>query len=95
MPGFINDNIHYRLTGFRIIGPKNLAATVPFHASQMFSRNVGAFLSDLTKEGRVELDMEDECVTGTLITRDGEIVHERVRQAMGLEPLVAPQGSPA
>jgi NAD(P) transhydrogenase subunit alpha len=80
--------------GVTIIGPKNLPATVPFHASQMFSRNVGAFLADLTNEGRLELNMEDECVAGTLITHAGEIVHERVRQAMGLEPLAAPQGSP-
>ncbi len=89
----LGETIRHR--GVVIIGPKNLAATVPFHASQMFSRNVGAFLSDLTKEGRVELNMDDECVTGTLITHQGEIVHERVRKAMGLEPLVAPQGSPA
>ena len=48
-----------------------------------------------TERRYMELNMDDECVTGTLITHQGEIVHDRVRKAMGLEPLVAPQGSPA
>ena len=81
--------------GVVIMGPNNLAASAPYHASQMFSRNVGAFVQELTKDGRIELDLENECVVGTLITRDGEIVHERVRQSMGLEPLAAAQGSTA
>ena len=81
--------------GVTILGPKNLPATVPFHASQMFSRNVGAFLLDLTKDGSVELNTDDECVTGTLVTQNGEIVNDRVRKVMGLEPLAQPQGSPA
>ncbi|MCG8407960.1 MAG: Re/Si-specific NAD(P)(+) transhydrogenase subunit alpha [Phycisphaerales bacterium] len=79
--------------GVSIMGPKNLPASVPYHASQMFSRNVGAFLQELIKEGRVVLDMENECVTGTLITQSGEIVHQRVRESMGLEPLATVQGS--
>jgi NAD(P) transhydrogenase subunit alpha len=73
--------------GVRIIGPPNLPATVPHHASQMYSRNLGAFLNDLVKDGKLVLDREDECVTGTLVTEDGEIVHGRVREAMGLGPL--------
>lgn len=70
--------------GVIIMGPKNLPASIPYHASQMFSRNVGAFLQEITKEGRLELDKENECVTGTLITENGEVAHERVREAMGL-----------
>jgi len=73
--------------GVTILGPLNLPATVPYHASQMFSRNVGAFLLDLTKEGQVVLDRANECVAGTLITENGESVHPRVREAMGLAPL--------
>jgi len=69
--------------GVLIIGPANLPATIPFHASQMFSRNVGAFLQDLTKDGAIVLSADDECVTGTLITRDGAVVHPRVKELMG------------
>lgn len=69
--------------GVLILGPTNLPASVPFHASQMYSRNVGAFLQDLVKEGQLILSMDDECVAGTLITQGGQIVHPRVRDAMG------------
>lgn len=72
----VNDN------GVRIMGPANLPSSVPFHASQMFSRNVCSFLLDLTKDGVVQLDPDDECVTGTMITRDGQVVHPRVKDAM-------------
>ncbi len=71
--------------GVYILGPKNLPASVPFHASQMYSRNVAAFLEDLVKEGKLTLNLEDECVAGTLITHNGEIVHARVRDAMGMQ----------
>ncbi|MCB9852966.1 MAG: Re/Si-specific NAD(P)(+) transhydrogenase subunit alpha [Phycisphaerales bacterium] len=81
--------------GVVILGPRNLPSSVPFHASQMFSRNVGAFLQDLTKEGKIRLSEEDECVVGTVITQDGEVKHARVREMMGLPPLVAAEGSPA
>ncbi len=70
--------------GVLILGPENLPASVPYHASQMFSRNVGAFLLDLTKDGRIALNKEDECVAGTLITVNGEIIHPRVREVMGM-----------
>lgn len=81
--------------GVVILGPNNLPSTVPFHASQMYSRNIGAFLQDLTKEGTITLNPEDECVVGTVITQGREILHARVRDLMGLPPLVAAEGSPA
>lgn len=74
--------------GVIILGPNNLPSTVPFHASQMYSRNIGSFLQDLTKDGTITLDREDECVAGTVITAAKEVVHSRVREAMGLAPLV-------
>lgn len=70
--------------GVIILGPSNLPATVPFHASQMYSRNVAAFLQDLVKDGQLVLKMDDECVAGTLITQGGQIVHPRVRETMGV-----------
>ena len=74
--------------GVTILGPRNLASTVPYHASQMFSKNIVTFLLNMvTKEGKLEINTEDEVVAGSLVTRDGEIVHPRVREAMGLPAL--------
>ena len=74
--------------GVTILGPANLAATVPFHASQMFSKNVVTFLLNMVdKEGNLNVDPEDEVVAGSLVTQHGEIVHPRVRDLMGLPAL--------
>jgi NAD(P) transhydrogenase subunit alpha len=74
--------------GVTILGPANLAASVPFHASQMFSKNIVTFLLNMvTKEGKLEINTEDEVVAGSLVTQAGEIVHSRVREAMGLPAL--------
>ena len=67
-----------------IVGPLNLAATMPDHASQLYARNVQALLELMVGEdGRLELDFEDEIIAGACITRDGEIVHEGAKQAAG------------
>jgi NAD(P) transhydrogenase subunit alpha len=68
-----------------IVGPTNLPATVPYHASQMYAKNISTFLLNMIKEGKLELDMEDEIVAETLVTRDGEIASPRIREAMGLQ----------
>jgi NAD(P) transhydrogenase subunit alpha len=73
--------------GVTIIGAVNLAGTVPYHASQMYARTVTAFLLHLVKDGALRLDPEDEIARETLVTRGGEVVHPRVREAMGLGPL--------
>ncbi|HXT58467.1 MAG TPA: Re/Si-specific NAD(P)(+) transhydrogenase subunit alpha [Pirellulales bacterium] len=70
--------------GVTVLGPTNLAATVPLHASQMYARNITTFLMHLVKEGKFELDLSDEITRETLVTRDGEVVHPRVREALGL-----------
>jgi len=69
--------------GVTIIGPVNLASTVPYHASQMYARNLTAFFLHLAKSGAVELNLEDEITRETLLTRGGEVVHPRVREALG------------
>jgi NAD(P) transhydrogenase subunit alpha len=80
--------------GVQILGPENLAATVPFHASQMFSKNVVTFLLNMVdKEGTLAIDLEDEVVAGSLVTQNGEIIHPRVRDIMGLPAL--PAATPA
>ncbi len=75
--------------GVTIIGPVNLASTVPYHASQMYARNITAFFLHLAKSGAMELNLEDEVTRETLLTRGGEVVHPRVREVLGLPPLEA------
>jgi H+-translocating NAD(P) transhydrogenase subunit alpha len=74
-------------SGVTIIGRINLASTVPYHASQMYARNITAFLQYLVHDGKLQLKPDDEIVRSTLITRDGEIVNERVREYLSLPAL--------
>jgi NAD(P) transhydrogenase subunit alpha len=71
--------------GVSILGPLNLPSTIPFHASQMYARNIATFLKYLVKDGKIALDREDEIVRETLVTHQGEVVHPRVRELLGLE----------
>jgi NAD(P) transhydrogenase subunit alpha len=64
--------------GVRILGPLNLPATIPYHASQMYAKNIATFLKYLIKDGKVMLNREDEIVRETLVTHGGEVVHPRV-----------------
>jgi NAD(P) transhydrogenase subunit alpha len=75
--------------GVSIIGSINLASTVPYHASQMYARNISAFLAHLVKDGKVQLDTSDEITRDTLVTHGGEVVNARVRQYFSL-PSLAP-----
>jgi NAD(P) transhydrogenase subunit alpha len=75
--------------GVRILGPLNLPSTIPYHASQFYAKNVATFLKYLVKDGQLQLDRQDEIVRETLVTLDGEVVHPRVREQMGLPPLEA------
>lgn len=70
--------------GVTIHGPENLSSTVPFHASQMFAKNVATFLLHLVKKGEVQIDMNDEITKETMMTRNGEVVLPRIREALGL-----------
>jgi NAD(P) transhydrogenase subunit alpha len=65
--------------GVLIVGPLNLPSTIPYHASQMYARNVSSYLLHLMKEGRLQLDLGDELTRGPLVTHKGEIVHEALR----------------
>ncbi|HYN16791.1 MAG TPA: Re/Si-specific NAD(P)(+) transhydrogenase subunit alpha [Actinomycetes bacterium] len=71
--------------GVTVLGPTNLPATVPAHASQMYAKNVSAFLLHLLRDGRPELDLEDEITRETLVAADGRVTHPRVRDALGLD----------
>jgi NAD(P) transhydrogenase subunit alpha len=67
--------------GVTIVGTFNFATTVPYHASQMYARNLATFISHLLKDGKLVLDFEDEITRETLITRDGDIVNPRARES--------------
>ncbi len=87
--------------GVTIMSPLNLPAEVPVHASQMYAKNVQNLLALMVKEGRFVPDAQDDIIAGTWIVRDGEIVNERTRGAMGLpsfapaEPQTPPEPAPA
>jgi NAD(P) transhydrogenase subunit alpha len=77
--------------GVTIIGYFNFASTVPYHASQMYARNITAFLLYMIKDGKLQLNQDDEIIKGTLVTLGGEVVNARIREFFSLPPLVAQQ----
>ena len=66
--------------GVVILGPTNVPALTPKHASQMYAKNIQTFLLHLVKEGNLVVDLDDEITAGTLVTRDGKVVHPRVAE---------------
>jgi NAD(P) transhydrogenase subunit alpha len=76
------------VNGVTILGPTNLPATVPYHASQMYAKNITTFLLHLMKDGAVRFDSSDEITRETLVAHRGEVVHARVRELMGLAGVV-------
>jgi NAD(P) transhydrogenase subunit alpha len=70
--------------GVTIIGAINVASGVPYHASQMYARNVTAFLLHLIRDQKLRLDLDDEIVRETLVIRDGAVVNQRVRVFFGM-----------
>lgn len=73
--------------GVTIMGSINLASTVPYHASQMYAKNVATFLLHLIKDGKLQLNPDDEIVRDTLLTQGGEIVNARLREIYKLPAL--------
>jgi NAD(P) transhydrogenase subunit alpha len=75
--------------GVTIIGWLNLASNVPYHASQMYARNLSTFLALLVKDGKPQINLNDEIVRETLVTQGGEVVNARLREFFNLPALVA------
>jgi NAD(P) transhydrogenase subunit alpha len=71
-----------RVDGVTILAPLNVPATMPFHASLLFSRNLTAFVQAFTKDKTFHLDVSDDIQQGALITHDGEVTHARTREAL-------------
>lgn len=70
--------------GVTILAPTNLAATVPVHASQLYSRNVTAFLTLIIKDGDLLIDMQDDVIGPSSVTHQGQWVNSRVAAALGV-----------
>ena len=71
-----------RVNGVTILAPLNLPATVPFHASLLFSRNLTAFVEAFTRDKAFQLNRSDDIQQGALITHAGEVTHARTRDAL-------------
>jgi NAD(P) transhydrogenase subunit alpha len=78
--------------GVTVIGPLNIPSSVPYHSSQMYARNVMAFVQNFVVKGAISLSIEDEINRDTMVTKDGEVVSARVREALGM---AAPAAAPA
>ncbi len=78
--------------GISILGPVNIPSTIPYHASQMYSANITAFLKIMVKKGELVVDREDEIIRETLVTSGGEVVNARVAERLGLAPVRAGEG---
>ncbi len=74
--------------GVTIIGAINFASSVPYHASQMYARNITTYLTYMVKDGKLQQNMQDEIIRETMITNGGEIVNARVREFFKLPALV-------
>jgi len=73
--------------GVTILGPSNLATTIPFHASQMYAKNLVNFIREITdKEGNLAIDLENEVHAGTMLTSDGAVVHKIILELLGEAP---------
>jgi len=72
--------------GVTIMAPTNLAATVPVHASQLYSRNVTSFLSLLINDGQLQIDMKDDVVGPSCVTHNGDVINQRVAAALQAQP---------
>lgn len=79
--------------GVMIVGPLNISSTVPYHASQMYSKNVQTFLLHLVHEGTLRIDLEDEITRETMVSHEGEVVNTRVRELLGMKVESTPEGS--
>jgi NAD(P) transhydrogenase subunit alpha len=77
------------VNGVEVDGTVNIPSTVPVHASQLYARNVANFLLLMVKEGKLEVNLDDEVVKGALVTRDGEVANENARKMMAADPPAA------
>ena len=68
--------------GVTLIGEPNIPSLIPTHSSEMYSKNILGLLQHIGKEGKVELNLEDEIVKGSLITHNGEVINQRIKELL-------------
>jgi NAD(P) transhydrogenase subunit alpha len=68
--------------GVTILGPINLPSDTPYHASQMYAKNLSNFLLHIAKGAQLKIDTEDEIIRETLVTHDGKVVLARVQELL-------------
>jgi len=68
--------------GVTIIGETNLPSLVPYHSSEMYSKNIMSLLLHLGKEGKIEIKPDDEIIQGAMITNNGEVVHQKIKELL-------------
>jgi H+-translocating NAD(P) transhydrogenase subunit alpha len=74
------------VSGVQILGPVNIAASIPVHASQMYSKNIVTLVGEFVgKEGELALDFENDVVGPATVTHGGEVKNDRIRQALGAQ----------
>ncbi len=81
--------------GVTIVGSANLPGELAHDASAMYANNVVKLLNEMLDDGRLKLDMDNEVIAGVVVCKDGEVVHPRVREAMGMGPLAKPEAQAA
>ena len=79
------DEVVVSSNGVTILGPTNLTSTVPYHASQMYARNISTLLLHLVEDGALALDLDDEITAGTLVSHAGRVVHPRVQELLAAD----------
>ena len=71
--------------GVKILAPLDLASTLSYHTSEMFSRNVAALLGEMLNEGELNIDLDDEVIAGTMLTHEGKIMNQHVLDLLDFE----------
>ena len=80
--------------GVKIIGPTNVPSSIAAHASLVYAKNVANLLQLMVHDRVIDVDVDDDIVRDTLVARDGDIVHTRVREVFGLPVAAAPAPPP-
>jgi len=68
--------------GVTIDGTSNIPGSMPVHASELYAKNITAFLTYMIKDGELQLDLEDEIISGAMYTHHGEITNEPTEEAL-------------
>jgi H+-translocating NAD(P) transhydrogenase subunit alpha len=79
------------VNGVKVMGVVNLPGTIPVHSSQLFGKNVANFLGLMVSGGALDTEVDDDVIRESVVARGGDVVNNRVREALGLEKLPEPE----